>query len=423
MLKQIKQYKSILSNSKEGKTVFANFGYLSLLQLAGYIFPLITLPYLARVIGTDGFGKIAFAAAIISWIQTIADWGFNYTATRDVAQHQSNKKKVSEIFSNVLWARCLLTFISLIILLFVILIIPSFRENITIILVTFLIVPGHVFFPDWFFQALEKMKYTTIFNIIVKLLFTILCFVVIKEKEDYIYQPILTSIGYLICGIVSLWLILHKWGYSLVLPNLSKIISTIKASSDVFLNNIVPNLYNSFSVMLLGSWSGTVANGIFDGGNKFNTIVYQFHSVISRAFFPFLSRRQDKMLVFQRLNMISGIFFSILLFLFAPIIVNLMLAPEFSESTIVLRILAISMIFMVMSNTYGTNYLIIVHEERILRNITIVCSIFGMAISFPLVYFFSYVGAALTVFISRFVLGLTTYIYAKIIYKKNNYGK
>ena len=109
MLKQIKQYKSILSNSKEGKTVFANFGYLTLLQIAGYVFPLITMPYLARVIGVDGFGKIAFASVVVVWFQTIADWGFNLSATRDVAQNKKNKEKVSEIFSNVLWARCFLT--------------------------------------------------------------------------------------------------------------------------------------------------------------------------------------------------------------------------------------------------------------------------------------------------------------------------
>lgn len=75
-------YKKVLGNlinyikkSKEGKVLVSNFAYLSLLQIAGYIFPLLTLPYLARVIGAEGFGKIAFAAAIMTWIQTIADWG------------------------------------------------------------------------------------------------------------------------------------------------------------------------------------------------------------------------------------------------------------------------------------------------------------------------------------------------------------
>ena len=70
-----------VNNSKDGKTLLMNFGYLSLLQIAGYAFPLITMPYLARVIGPEGFGKIAFASAVVVWFQTIADWGFNYTAT------------------------------------------------------------------------------------------------------------------------------------------------------------------------------------------------------------------------------------------------------------------------------------------------------------------------------------------------------
>ena len=87
--------KKQLVESKDGKTVFANFGYLSLLQIAGYVFPLITMPYLARVIGTEGFGKIAFASAVVVWFQTVADWGFNLTATRDVAQHRDDKEKVS----------------------------------------------------------------------------------------------------------------------------------------------------------------------------------------------------------------------------------------------------------------------------------------------------------------------------------------
>ena len=96
---KISKIKRRIANSKDGKIVFTNFGYLSLLQIAGYVFPLITMPYLARVIGADGFGKIAFASAIVVWIQTISDWGFNLTATRDVAQSRNDKDKVSHIFS------------------------------------------------------------------------------------------------------------------------------------------------------------------------------------------------------------------------------------------------------------------------------------------------------------------------------------
>src|SRR5699024_9198471 len=159
--------------SKDGKVLASNFGYLMLLQIAGYVFPLITIPYLARVIGVDGFGKIAFAAAVMVWFQTISDWGFNYTATRDVARHRDNLEKVSEIFSNVLWARILLMLVSFVMLLLLIQTIPYFKELQNILLVSFLLVPGHIMFPDWFFQAMKRMKYITIINQLSKTLFTV----------------------------------------------------------------------------------------------------------------------------------------------------------------------------------------------------------------------------------------------------------
>mgnify|MGYP003522537605 CR=1 FL=1 len=165
MLNKLKQLFVRLKHNKDGKTLIANFGYLSLLQIASYVFPLITLPYLARVIGVEGFGKIAFAAAIMVWFQTIADWGFNFTATRDVAKNRDNKEKISEIFSNVFWARVFLMLISLIGLSVCVLVIPKFKENANIIMISFLMIPGHILFPDWFFQAIEKMKYITILNL------------------------------------------------------------------------------------------------------------------------------------------------------------------------------------------------------------------------------------------------------------------
>ena len=405
--------KSRLNIDADYKVLLSNFSYLTILQIVGYVFPLITLPYLSKIIGTNGFGKIAFASAIITWIQTIADWGFNYTATRDVAQNRDNKSKVSEILSNVLWARTLLAIGGLGILLLLIFFIPSFKDNSLIILLTFLMIPGHILFPDWFFQAIEKMRYIVIFNIVIKLLFTILVFVFIKSEDDYIYQPLFTSFGYIVCGIISMYIILVKFGYKLYRPQINTIFQTIKHSSDVFINNLAPNLYNSFSVILLSSTCGSVASGIYDGGNKIISIAHQFILVISRTFFPFLSRRQDKHSIFVKINLIIGLVCSILLFWGAPYIINILLSPEFVDSIIVSRILAISMFFMVLSNTYGTNYLIIIHKDRELRNITIVCSLLGLLLSYPLVKLYSFIGAALVVFISRCLLGICIYRYAQ----------
>lgn len=414
-MNKFSEIKKQINKSKDGKTVFANFGYLSLLQVAGYVFPLISMPYLARVIGAEGFGKIAFASAIVVWIQTISDWGFNLTATRDVAQNRDNKELVSIIFSNVLWARSILTLLSGIILLLVVLLVPYLRENADIIFVAFLLVPGYILFPEWFFQAIEKMKYTTFFNLFLKLVFTVAVFVFIHKREDYLIQPLLTTIGYLLCGIGALYLIFKKWGYTLYKPQWTEIFETIRNSTDVFVNNLMPNLYNSFSVMLLGFFGGSTANGIYDGGNRFPSIFYQFQSVLSRVFYPFLSRRPDKHSFYAKLNIVSALVGSVILVLISPLIIKIMLGDEFEKSVVVMQILSFSVVFLAMGYTYGTNFLIINHKEKPLRNLTFISSIVGMCVSVPLVYYFSYIGAAVTVLLCRGLLGVGSYVLAKRI--------
>src|SRR5690606_29807375 len=235
MLSKIKRLKKSLSENKDHKTLANNFKYLMILQIAGYVFPLLTLPYLARVIGVEGFGKIALAVAVIIWFQTITDWGFNYTATRDLAQNRNDHEKVSEIFSNILWSKIFLGIVSFIFLLILILIIPFFYENKDILLLTFLLVPANILYAEWFFQAIEKMKYITVLSLLSKLLFTILVFLIITEKDDYIYQPLLISVGSIVVGLITLYLVVFKWGVKILPPNFQKINKTIKNSKDVFI--------------------------------------------------------------------------------------------------------------------------------------------------------------------------------------------
>jgi len=404
---------SSISKNKEAKTVAGNFMWLSALQVAGYVFPLITMPYLARVIGVEGFGKIAFASAIMIWIQTIADWGFNLTATRDVAQNRDNPQRVSEIFSNVLWARCFLMLLSFVVLVLLILIVPKFREESSVILVTFLMIPGHILFPDWFFQAIEKMKYITILNVLMKFLFTVAVFAFVKTPEDYILQPLLTSLGYVVCGIIALYIIFGKWKIKLLKPTRRAVWHAIKGSTDVFINNLAPNLYNSFSVMLLGFYGGGVANGIYDGGNKFFTICNNLLHVVSRAFFPFLSRKPQNHKSFTYIIISVSILMFVALYMLAPWLVKIMLSPEFSDSVIVLRILALSLFALAVSTSYGSCYLIIIHRADVLRKVTVISSLIGFVIAWPMVYNLSFIGAALTVTITRIILATLTYLAAK----------
>lgn len=405
--------KNRILSSKDGRTLFANLGYLSLLQIAGYIFPLITIPYLAKVIGVDGFGKIAFASSVIIWFQTISDWGFNYTATRDVAKNRSDIERVSDIFSSVFWARCLLMIVSFIILVFLIILIPKFREDSNVIFATFLMIPGYIMFPEWFFQAMERMKYITILNILSKALFTVAVFIFVKGKSDYILQPLFVSCGYILSGILAFYYIRRIWGIRLKIVPTKKIFNTIRMSFDVFLNNLLPNLYNSFSTMLLGFVGGPSSNGLYDAGCKFVNIAQQFMQVVSRTFFPFLSRKIEKHHIYVLINIFLAAVGSLLLFLLSPLLIKIFFTSEFYPSITIMKVMSISLFFLMLGDVYGTNYLIIKGKERQLRNISLICSLIGFAISFPLIHYFDYIGAALTVTITRGLLGFSSMFYAK----------
>lgn len=409
-----------IKNSTDGKVLISNFAYLSLLQVAGYVFPLITMPYLARVIGVEGFGKIAFASAIMVWIQTIADWGFNYTATRDVAKNREDKDKVSDIFSRVLWARCLLMLLSFVLLILLVAFIPKFKENSAVIFVTFLMIPGHIMFPDWFFQAMERMKYITVLNLLSKLLFTVLVFVFVKEKDDYILQPLFVSLGFIGAGVVAMYYILVKWKVELRLVALKTVFVTIKNGTDVFVNNIAPNLYNSFSTVLLGIWYGDIANGILDAGKRFYQIMYGFVSNVSRVFFPLLSRKLGKHDLFAKIYLLIGLFSSLFLFVSAPILIKIFFGESFNDSVLVLRLISISFLFLTMQSVYGSNYLLIVGREKLMRNITVISSVVGFIAAFPLIHCFSYVGAAIVSSFSNTLLGVLCMYYAIKFKKKNN---
>ena len=261
------------------------------------------------------------------------------------------------------------------------------------------------------------MKYITVLNLLSKLLFTVLVFVFVKEKDDYILQPLFVSLGFIGAGVVAMYYILVKWKVELRLVALKTVFVTIKNGTDVFVNNIAPNLYNSFSTVLLGIWYGDIANGILDAGKRFYQIMYGFVSNVSRVFFPLLSRKLGKHDLFAKIYLLIGLFSSLFLFVSAPILIKIFFGESFNDSVLVLRLISISFLFLTMQSVYGSNYLLIVGREKLMRNITVISSVVGFIAAFPLIHCFSYVGAAIVSSFSNTLLGVLCMYYA-IKFKK-----
>lgn len=411
------KFKLKLEN-KNAKTLIENFVSLSVLQLVESFLPLITLPYLARVIGVEKFGELAFATAVMAYFIAIVDFGFNYVSVREISRCKDDVNQVSKIYSNVLFAKSILTVISFLLLLLCIYFIPIFRDNKLLLLLTFLQIPGRMLFPDWFFQGMEKMKFMTIMNTISKGLFTILIFVIIKEESDYIYHPVLFFLGFFVSGMIAQVYIFNNFNIRLIVPSIEELKQTYKDSWDVFLSVFFPNIYSNFSGVLLQAYFGSYANGIFDAGNKFTAISQKVTNLFSRTFYPFLARRIDKHSFYTRITFVTSILIGLVLFIFADLIISLFFTEAFNEAVDILRIMSVSLVFIFLTNTYGTNYLLLVKQEKVYKRIVMYSSIIGFGLSYFLIYNFSYIGAAINFVAIRGLIGILTWYFA-VKHKKN----
>ena len=179
----------------KNKRILENFISLSLLQLFNYILPLVTIPYLLRVIGPDKYGIIAFGQALIQYFIIITDYGFNLTATRDIARKRTSIDDVSKIVSTVLMIKSLIAIICLIVFLMIIISFNKFSKEFELYIYFFGMVVGNVLFPVWFFQGMERMKYITAVNFMSKFIFTLAIFIFISPKPFWIFSSIFFSVS------------------------------------------------------------------------------------------------------------------------------------------------------------------------------------------------------------------------------------
>lgn len=367
--------------SEEYRVLAENFFSLSALQIVSYILPLITLPYLIRILGVEKYGLVNFAIAFAIYFQIITDYGFSLSATREISVHRNNKNKISEIFSSVMIIKFFLMILSFILLYIVVFSFNKFAVNWMIYFLAFGIVIGNVLFPVWFFQGMEKMKYITILNIIANVIFTLLIFIFIKNPADYLYVPLINSLGFIVSGIISLWLIFNNFKVKFLVPSKKVLVSTFKDSTQFFLSRASVSIYTSSSTFFLGLFTNNVAVGYYSAAEKLYTAAQYLYSPISQVIYPYMSKMRNK-LVYRKIfkfTVVINIVLCILLFLLSGFIINALYGSNFQESANVLRILSIALIIVVPSVLLGYPFLAALGYQKYANGSVIIGSIFHLA--------------------------------------------
>lgn len=372
------------------KRLFLNIYSLGILQASNYILPLLTVPYLIRVLGFEYFGLLAFANATIGFLILIVDYGFNLSATRQIALYRNNENKISEIYSSVMVARITLIVISFFLLLLLIASINRFSLNADVFLVCFGLVIGHGLFPIWLFQGMEAMKYITYLNISAKLFFTICVFVLVNEKGDYILVPLFTSIGSIIVALWSLCIIRYKLRIELKIVEFTDIWNQFVEGWHVFYSNIAISAYTISAPLILGLFTNNVVVGCYSASEKIIMAVRGLYSPISQAIYPMISRKlnenkKEGMLFVRKYSLWVGVpmlIVSIFLYFISEYLIVLLVGEENILSIELLKVMSFLPFIVTLSNILGIHIMLNVGLKKEFSLILFAAAILSLCLSF-----------------------------------------
>ena len=191
-------------NSSKIKNYFLeNFLSLSFLQFFSGILPLITIPFLTRVLGLESFGRYIFIIAVITFIDLIISYGFRISATQKIAQNSKDQFKISKVFYSVLINKIILLLAMLLIILPLFYFAPSLSNNFNLVIAGIPFLIGNLLFVDWLFQGMQRMKFISILHIFSRVIFVIMIFIFIRNENDTAMTIFLYSLGVLVGGLLS----------------------------------------------------------------------------------------------------------------------------------------------------------------------------------------------------------------------------
>lgn len=396
---------------KRHSTIFENFTYITALQVFVMITPLITYPYLVRVLGMELYGWVITAQVVASYCSILVDFGFKSVSARHVSINRNDKDKLSEIVSTILTLQGVMWLFCMVVYILIVSLIPSYRQHLWLFLFSFGLTFNELLFPQYFFQGIEKMKYITILNIVIRLIFLVLIFLFVKEAADYIFVPLLSSIGYFIGGCLALYVVFVREGLRFKVPSYSSMRYYVKDASPIFFTDVICTIKDKLNYILLGSCIGMGNVVVYDLGSKFTNILLKPTSIIGTVMFPKIARERNIRLFKKTAFLVLAvvILLVVVLNLFLPEIVRFFVAEKIELLPI--RLYSLAPIFVSLSSCIASNLIIAFGYNRY-----ILYSIIITTIVYLLLLGGFYLLGYLTSVTSFIVLTISSYL-GELIYR------
>jgi PST family polysaccharide transporter len=316
-------------------------------QICTYALPLVTFPYLARVLGPSGWGSVVFAQAIGAVIAVFVEYGFDISASRETSRHRNEPGLLSELISGVLGAKVLLAALCICGAVFS----RRFTHHIAPSLALFWsstiwgVCQGINML--WYFQGLERMRLASALEIGGKVVATLSIFVLVHNPDDGWKVMAAQCVGCVVAHGVTVVLAYREVGFAW--PTLSSVLNALRLGWSMFLFRAVQGLTGSLNGLVLGWVAPMAALGQYAGAERISRVFQQGLWPINQALYPNLTKqmrdnRHDAMKM-VRLSILFlgglGLLLGLILFLGAPLLVHVVLGDAFHGSIPALRVFAL----------------------------------------------------------------------------------
>jgi polysaccharide transporter, PST family len=362
-----------LSRHPVAKNMLALYG----IQFAGYVIPLVTLPYLSRVLRPERFGLLLFAQSFAMWVSITFEYGFNLSATREVAQNRQDQKALASTAAGVLGAKLMLLAGFVAIAGVAAFAVGNFRQHPGYLLWAIFLALAHGFSPFWYFQGTERMSGAVAVDFFARAAAAAAIFVVVRAPEDgWKALALLAATGCASTIVQTGWMY-REIGFRC--PRRQSGIAAIKSGWHMFLFRGAYNIYGTANTFVLGLFVPTVQVGYFGGAERIAKAVQGLTLPLTQALYPRMSHlatqsaaRAARVARFTvSVAAGSGVALALILGICARWAVTIILGPTYDPSVSVLYVFALLLPINATNGALIMHWMIPLGMERVVGAITV----------------------------------------------------
>lgn len=271
---------------KNNLKVIENYAMMTILQFLNSFFYLLIYPYIIRKLGIENYGVFVFATGISAYFLFFINFGFDLPMTKAIAENIENSNEINKIFSQVFYGKIYLFGLATLIFLALLENIEILNKNALICSICYVTNISTIFFPQWFFQAVQNMKLVTFIQLGVKVITLPLILFLVKDKTDLSIYTFIISLGTVLGSLIALSLILIKYKIKIKFFSPYALISLFTNSFPYFLTSLAASVKEYSIPILLGSYFGMKEVAIYDLANKLIQIPRTLIMSVNIAIFP-----------------------------------------------------------------------------------------------------------------------------------------